>query len=274
MTMDMRETVKLAEASIGHTVTERPDPEHFRLHTHDKVELYHFVRGGGIFHIEGSVYPLEPGDLLVMRPAESHYIELDCSQAYERKMIHFDLSLLRQVDPEGTFLTPLLERPPGKQNLYRARLFRGGSSEHYFDAMLCPSGDQRANVFAGLLPLLFEMRAISLRGSELPESAEDTVQYRILRYLNENIAGPISLQQICQRFFISRSQLCRLFREATGVTVKQYVTVKRLVTARQRIEAGEPATHVYLQCGFNDYSSFYRAYVKHYGAAPTKTRNG
>ena len=56
--------------------------------------------------------------------------------------------------------------------------------------------------------------------------------------------------------------------------MKHYLTVKRLVYARQRIEAGEPATHAYLACGFNDYSSFYRAYVKYFGTAPTKHGSG
>ncbi len=262
--------LNLEEVSGGHSLTEQPDPDNFRLHTHSRVEIYYFYRGGGIFHIEGSAYPLESGDLLVMQPAESHYIELDCSQPYERAMVHFELGLLRDVDPQGVLLTPILDRPPGKQNLYKAFQFRGGSPEHYFDTILSGEPEARVSVFAGLVPLLHELCAIRSRQAVEPEVAPDTLAYRILRYLNENLTQPITLQDICREFFISRSQLCRLFREAAGVTVKHYLTVKRLVYARQRIEAGEPATHAYLQCGFNDYSSFYRAYVKYFGKAPTK----
>lgn len=257
------------EANVGHSRVERPDQSNFPLHTHAKAEIYYFIRGAGVFHIEGSAYPLEPGDLLVMQPAESHYIELDREQPYERKVLHFDMSMLRAVDPKGTLLAPLLDRPPGKQNLYKPFLFRGGSSEHYFDTMLSPAPDPHVSVYAGLVPLLHELCALKSRLSREPEVAPDTVEYRILQYLNENITQPITLQDICQKFFISRSQLCRLFRGATGVTVKHYLTVKRLVYARQRIEGGEPATHAYLACGFNDYSSFYRAYVKYFGSAPS-----
>lgn len=258
-------------AGVGHSLTPQPDPNNFRLHTHARAEVYYFIRGGGIFHIEGSAYPLEPGDLLVMQPAESHYIELDCSQVYERKMIHFDMEILRAIDPKGILLNPFFDRPPGKQNLYKPFQFRGGSPEHYFDTMLSPEPDPRVSVYAGLVPLLYELCAIQGRQTEEePAVAQDTLAYRILRYLNENLTQSVTLQDICREFFVSRSQLCRIFREATGVTVKHYLTVKRLVYARQRIEAGEPATHAYLQCGFSDYSSFYRAYVKHYGVAPTK----
>ena len=258
MLMSALKTLEMEGASGGHSLTERPDPNNFRLHTHARAEIYYFIRGGGIFHIEGSAYPLETGDLLVMQPAESHYIELDCTQPYERKMLHFDLALLRAVDPKGVLLAPILDRPSGKQNLYKAFQFRGGSPEHYFDTMLCGETDSRVSVFAGLVPLLYELRSIRGKQAAEPDLAPDTLAYRILRYLNENLTKPITLQDV--------------FREAAGVTVKHYLTVKRLVYARQRIEAGEPATHAYLQCGFNDYSSFYRAYVKYFGVAPTKNR--
>ena len=207
-----------------------------------------------------------------MQPAESHYIEVDLKQPYERKMIHFDMSVLRTVDPKGNLLAPILDRNPGKQNLYKPFLFRGGSGGHYFDTMFNWDSDPRVSIFVGLVSLLHELCTLKGKLAEEPMMAPDTMEYRILQYLNQNIAQPITLQNICQQFFISRSQLYRLFRGATGVTVKRYLTVKRLVYARQRIEAGEAASSVYLQCGFNDYSCFYRAYVKYFGAPPTKSQ--
>ena len=121
-----------------------------------------------------------------------------------------------------------------------------------------------------LIPLLLELRGLQAAMSKESELAPDTTEYRILRYLNENIDKNITLQDICDKFFISRSQLCRIFRNATGVTVKHYQTAKRLVLARTLMDAGEAATHVYSRCGFSDYSSFYRAYVKYYGTAPSR----
>ena len=252
--------------NLGHSYTPLPDQSKFILHTHPKAEIYYFVRGAGVFHIEGSAYPLQSGDLLLMQSAESHYIELDKSQPYERKVLHFDLSMLDAVDPKGILRAPFLNREPGKQNLYKPGQFRGGSCEHYFDTMMADFVDPRVSVMAGLIPLLHEL--CQLQG--MSEDTSDPVGYQILRYLNQNLDQQIHLDDICQKFFISKSQLCRVFRDATGVTVKQYMTTKRLVQAKQMIDAGAPPTHVYLECGFNDYSSFYRAYVKYYGIAPTQ----
>ena len=256
--------------NIAHTLTPVPDPGEFKLHTHALLELYYFCRGSGVFHIEGSDYRLEPGDLLVMQSAEAHYIELDTTQPYERKVLHMSPAALQVIDPDGTLLRPLMDRKPGKQNLYKSYQFRGGSCEHYFDTMLLQDGDSRVHVFAGVVSLLHEMLGIRAQSAEDSGSDADTVAYRIIRHLNKHLDEPITLEDICRQFYISKSQLCRVFRAATGTTVRQYLTIKRLVKARQLIEAGERATHVSLQCGFNDYSSFYRAYSKHFHCAPSE----
>lgn len=257
--------------SLSHTLTEQPDPSSFHMHTHANAELYYFVKGRGVFRIEGSEYPLESGDLLVMQPTESHLIVPNPKYPYERKNLHFNAEVLRCIDPNCQLLSSILSRKPGKHNVFKAGDFLGGSCEHYFDAMMSTIGDPRVNIFAGLIPLLNEMHQIHLRRCEEDESDIDTVEYRVIRYINKNLTRPISLDDICDTFYLSKTQLCRLFKDATGTTVWKYITTKRLVRARQLIEAGENPTHIYAsQCGFSNYSSFYRAYVKHFGCAPTK----
>ena len=256
--------------SLSHSLTEAPDPDHFFLHTHPKAELYYFIKGSGVFHIEGSAYKLEPGDFLLMRPTESHYIELDLAQPYERKVLHFNMDILKSLDPEGLLLAPMLDRKAGKQNLYKPYRFRGGNCEHYLHTMMSANPDPRVSIFAGLVPLLHELCCIQAQLKEEPDTEPDSVEYRILRYLNKNIDKQISLDDICQQYYISKSQLCRIFRNCTGVTVKHYLTVKRLVKAKQLLDAGGQPTHIYSMCGFNDYSSFYRAYRKYYGLSPAQ----
>jgi len=256
---------------LSHTLTDVPNPDHFFLHTHAKAELYYFVKGSGIFHIEGSAYQLEPGDLLLMRPTESHYIEVDVNQPYERKVLHFSMDCLKALDPIGCLFAPLLDREAGKMNLYKPHRFQGGSCEHYIHTMMSARPDPQVSIFAGLVPLLHELCGIQAQLMGEPNTEPDSIEYRIMRYLNENIDKPVSLNDVCQRFYISKSQLCRIFRSCTGVTVKQYLTVKRLVRAKQLIDLGEHPTHIYSQCGFNDYSSFYRAYTKYYGHSPAHT---
>lgn len=255
--------------SLSHTFTEHPDPNAFPMHTHEKAELYYFVRGKGVFRIEGSEYPLESGDLLIMQPTESHLIVPNSKYPYERKNLLFNIDVLSAIDPDKQLLQSYLNRIPGKQNLFKAKNFAGGSCEHYFDAMMSKSGNPRVNIFAGLIPLLNEMYQIHINRDY--DDKTDTIEYRIIRYINKNLTDPISLDEICNKFYLSKTQLCRIFKDATGTTVWKYVTTKRLMKAKQLIDSGENPTHIYAtQCGFSNYSSFYRAYVKYFGCAPTR----
>ncbi len=72
---------------------------------------------------------------------------------------------------------------------------------------------------------------------------------------------------------ISKPQLCRIFKKATGTNMGQYITVKRLVTARKLLHDGAKPTTVYSECGFGNYSTFYRAYVKNFGEALSEKHN-
>ena len=73
-----------------------------------------------------------------------------------------------------------------------------------------------------------------------------------------------------KRFFISKYYLCHLFRKHTGVTVLAYLNSKRIAMAHHLISKGEPPTEVAYRVGFQDYSTFYRAYKKETGQAPTE----
>ena len=256
--------------NLFHRRDEKPSTTDFSMHTHDDVEVYMLISGHGIFHIEGSAYPLSPGDVLVMRPAESHYFELTAEVPYERMVINFSLDAFRGIDPEGILTRAILEREPGKRNLYRAFSFHGGSCLHYWETMMQESGNHYINLLSGLIGLLREMHDIFFRYQETKEPVKELLEYQVVQYVNAHIREPITLDQICDHFFISKAQLCRLFRKTTATTVWQYITVKRLVLSKQMIDQGENPTKAYIACGFNDYSTFYRAYLKHYGTPPTK----
>lgn len=255
--------------SITGSLTENPDPNSFHMHTHSRAEIYCFQQGKGIFHIEGAEYVLEPGDILVIAPSEAHYLELDCSQPYARCGSHFPTDLFQKLDPEGILLKPFTDRKPGTMNLYRVDEFKNGT-DPYWEIISAPIGDPRLNAMTGLLALLNEIYSLYCARLQEPPVINESPAYRIIRYVNKHLSEPLCLDDICQQFFISKSQLCRLFKKATGTTIWQYITVKRLVQARLLMRQGEKPTHVYAHCGFNDYSSFYRAYVKQYGHGPNQ----
>ena len=271
MVMNVNKAFEYTEPGIKLSMSAdiRPDRSRFQMHTHQNIEVYCFLKGRGVFHIEGSEYPLESGDVLIMQPAESHYIDIDCSLPYERIVLNFSPDYLTVLDPVGYLLLPFTQRPGGKLNIYKSSEFPGGSLS-LWQAMMSPIGDPHVNLLSGLLPLLNQICLLWQQRREDPQP--DTPAYRIIRHVNAHLEEPLSLDELSTRFYLSKSQLCRLFKKATGTTIWHYITVKRLAKAQELIAGGAHPTHIYTRCGFNDYSTFYRAYVQYFGCCPRDDR--
>lgn len=243
-----------------------PNPDNFKMHTHAEYEFYYFVNGKGVFKIEGSRYPLESGDILIMAPTESHYIDLSADYPYTRLTIHFSPGIFGGIDKTGELLRPFTQREGGSFNLYRADDFATDAYKIFIKNILTDTENRRLQTISNLLPLLNEI-AIAFR-TKITGDVNDSLDHRIVSFINRHLSENLTLDGICREFYISKPQLCRMFKAATGSTVWDYITEKRLVNARGQIQAGVPPTRVYEEWGFRDYSVFYRAFRKKYGVSP------
>lgn len=102
----------------------------------------------------------------------------------------------------------------------------------------------------------------------------DTLVSQVIRYINQNLEKDLSLQRLCDRFYVSRTQLCRMFRQATGTSIGRYVTGKRLLRAREFLLQGIKPAQVYAICGYGDYSTFFRAYTRFFRHSPRQEQEG
>ena len=104
-------------------------------------------------------------------------------------------------------------------------------------------------------------------------STVDTLSTKVSRYVNANIQRNLSLDSLSRRFFVNKHYLCRTFKEQMGISLHNYINRKRVLYAIQLIESGETASQAAEKVGFCDYSAFYRACVRIFGAAPTLINN-
>ena len=121
-----------ADLFCHHSLDESPSPSEFYMHAHERMEILYFLSGDAQYLVEGSVYPLHPGELLIMNRAEAHKLQLLSAQPYERIVMHFSPSVLRGFDPDGLLLRVFAEKPLGRQNHYASPKFSALFSE--FDA--------------------------------------------------------------------------------------------------------------------------------------------
>ena len=251
-----------------HTIDAQPIPADYPVHTHEMLEIYYIISGSGTYLVEGTPYTLHPGDVMIMREAETHKLMIDASQPYERIAIHFSPKLIRLITTDKLLLRPFLERPLGQLNLYRAKDFLNSHWETAFQHFdFSDSSQIRAHIIARMMTILSELSdAYDRRSGETPPRKDSASQ--LVAYVNEHLFSDISMQNVCASFFCSPAQINRLFRQATGTSLKRYINVKRLLAARAMLQRGEPAGAVCSACGFDDYSVFFRAYKKQFSQSP------
>ena len=107
------------------------------------------------------------------------------------------------------------------------------------------------------------------RSPQKRETAEEPeLVSRVLAYISEHYSEKITLQNLADRFYVSKYHLSHEFSAKVGTSVYRYIILKRLLSAREQIADGVPPSEVYQTCGFQDYANFYRAFKTEYGISP------
>ena len=248
-----------------------PRPSDYNRHCHDGYEIIYVLEGRGRYVVEGTEYELCPNTLMIFRPNEFHYVDILPDHPYSRYVINFDKSFL-ESDSEY-LVRHFNEKPLGVGNFYSAMdipLSVHSIFERLDNIATLPAAEQKimAKMLVGELLVL-----LSVSSPKERTSGAEPLGAKVIRYLNENIATPISLDELAKRFYVSKFYLCRAFKSYNGISIVGYINSKRVMLAREMIESGETASNASLKVGFGDYSSFYRACKKVTGESPKKTNN-
>lgn len=232
---------------------------------HDEYEILYFVKGDVHYFIEGADHWLTNGGLLLIPPGVLHGIKECGDNMYERCIINIRTGVADNMTHE-------LVKKAFEGERYYTNAAEYGLWEAIEDILEAESTgvDGAATVAVqALLMKIIKMKA-KTRGA-VPVSVSKTVA-DVIEYINENFAEKITLDGLSSKFFISKHHLNKMFRKGTGVTVLEYVIVKRLYSAQAMIKKGTPATQAAELSGFCDYSSFYKAYVKRFEHSPIKDK--
>ncbi|WP_185601863.1 helix-turn-helix domain-containing protein [Paenibacillus sp. 598K] len=94
------------------------------------------------------------------------------------------------------------------------------------------------------------------------------------RYLDEHYMNPVLFEAIADMFAISRGQLTRLFKRRLGMSLQEYVTVKRLKAASDGLlNSNATIKEVAMSCGMVEELNLIRLFKKYYRMTPSEYRN-
>lgn len=94
---------------------------------------------------------------------------------------------------------------------------------------------------------------------------------RVLLYIQENIAGPLSLKTLSDVACFSSFHFHRLFQAHVGETLSGYIRRIRLERAALRLShTKEPVTSIALAAGYETPGAFAKAFRQHFGKTPSE----
>ena len=243
-------------------------------HYHEFCKLLLLVSGRGGYVVDGQRYLLQPGDVILIGSRSAHRPELEEDSDYERIIIYISPEFLQRSSTEECDLAELFSGRRGHilrlKETMRKKVFAQAAA---LEKELSGNEYGREILSNGaLLRLLVEIGRAQRQADALnpsPVTPNDSRVVEWMQYLDRHLSEDLSMDQLADQFFISKFHMMRLFRAETGFTIHTYLLQRRLLAARQLIEKGMLATEACYRCGFRSYSSFTRAYNKHFGTTPT-----
>ena len=244
----------------------------YHFHEFDKLVL--LLEGRVDYVVENVTYALKPWTVLLVPHHAIHRALIDRSEPYERIILYLDGGFFERTLPAAGLNDCFESADRTRQYL----LLPDGEQKKELAAVLHAFEDARddtrygAQAMRDTLVLQLFLAVHRIAAARPPEPGSDPRFDKKIRdtlsYINENLAGDLSIEALSERVFLSRYHFMRLFKQQTGNTVHAYVRQKRLLCAARLIREGVPAQQAAGQCGFNDYSVFHRAFRDCFGVRP------
>ena len=248
--------------------------EDFRLHWHECCEIEFILSGRGSQVLNGTEYPLEPGTLYMLTPADCHSVHVDepleiAGIMFEDKMISRAVyERVLTLETLGLNLTTSLE---GKS------LNAVGG---FFDALLYENTiiaeDTSENEFGDLyVSHLIDCILVELlrQCGEAAHGIDKSPIGTAILYLHSHYTETVTLDTLAALTHLSRNYFSELFSSSTGRTFKSYLIELRLRQAcRLLANTDMSVTDVCYASGFDSFSNFMRTFKSRHKVTPLKFR--
>jgi AraC-like DNA-binding protein len=251
-----------------------------RWHCHDEYELQLIVGARGHAFVGDDVGHFEPGHLVLTAPRLSHqWISADLPPdglSVRSLVIQFREEPLRngmRAIKELEEMLPLLDR--ARQGIEFFGL--SDAVRDRFNRIKQSHGLERFAEFTGLLCLLKRCEDDRLLSFDQttglgPGDARATIN-RIVEYVNENHAEPMSVAEVATRANMSESRFSRHFSKATDSTFTAFVKRVRVHKACQLLMNGDKLiASICYAVGVNHVANFNRRFREVKGVKPGEFR--
>ncbi|MCH5186241.1 MAG: helix-turn-helix transcriptional regulator [Oscillospiraceae bacterium] len=247
----------------------------FDSHLHKCYEIIHIIHGQMMYTVEGNEYSLSDGDIIMTTHGELHSFSFPKKCEYQREFIHVYPGFLERTPGTAAVLE---SREPGKYNHIPADKAEKYGLDKIFEDIhancVKPTEETDIIVLANIMLLAARVhRMLNEDAPKYPEVTSSAKANFIYRYIDIHYMEDISVDSIATAMTMSPTSAQRLFKKETGMSIKVYLMLRRVTAAKNLIMEGQNATDIFTECGFRDYSTFYRAFIKYVGMTPSEFKH-
>ena len=254
-----------------------------KIHTHDFIEIVYVYDGKG-YHIYNNVtYPVSKGELYIINSRTPHcFYPTDKSNS--EHLVVYNLCFLPEFISSINIHLPILVELTDimlykslypDEIIYSPDLKLSGSMrteiEQLYEKMYLEFTSKGINYVEllrlSLCELLLKIHRFYQQNHASPESA--VIKYRhqlipdYIQYLRENYSKKVTIEELSNNFFLSKSYLSSLFKKATGSGVVEYLQHIRIERACELLtNTTLSITEISTQVGYTDYRFFNKSFKK------------
>lgn len=253
------------------------------MHTHHTLEISMILSGKGEYRLQDRVYPVEAGDIVLFNNTEIHGMWSSEEEPLVNMALEFEPRFIWS-DPLYSFDQAFLSMFFSRNEHFQHKLDRSNPAYPSIKRQL----EEIQTEFQNQLPrydMIIKAKLLSLLADLLrhyditqpSDSLTDTRHHgdmnRVLNYIADHYADPLTLEQLADMLHVSESYFCQLFRKSNGLSPKEYIVKVRTAAAAQQLkETDRSVLDIAENCGFNSPSNFYAAFKRITGKSPNQYR--
>ena len=267
-------------------------------HVHETIELHFILEGQRLMFVDRETYRLSPHSAIVVNhnlihktstapgfPPDHHNFILQLDRSRFDQILR--VAGLRGFDDFGDRFNGVATFNDSEWRLILAVIseFKAMCKEDKMSAavsmedahaFLYLQALELASIFAKARRRLLHVE-LEANQKVVPETVVKTGVHQkvheVALYLQTHIHESVSLEELAQRFFMSRSYLTRSFRNVTGFSVVEYMTYIRIQKAQQLLrESDRSITEIADLCGFGNITYFEKVFKTTTGHTPVQYR--
>lgn len=242
------------------------------LQSHDYYEIYCLMEGNRQVFFENCMFTLQKGAVCVIPPFRMHKME---GGPYKRINLYISPDLLDQY--ENDFLKECSERVAFVLDEKDERLFFS-LLESFAKEGNIESNSNDKNLISltrVLICLLKKTQFVSIPTVTVEQTKKDDngLILQIIDYINAHLEQNISLNDISERFFISKNTLCKKFRAVMRCSVVEYILGARQARAKNLLVTTDLSMErIAERCGYSSANYFSLIFKKNVGISPLNYR--